>query len=139
MGKSVAAATFCPGQPLSLPGDEMNSSSNQRELRIAKTEALFRDVNERIAETSERFDSDAGVFMCECADPACAQRFEVSLAEYEDVRKDPTTFVLNPDHVTPDVETIIRHGRGYAVVRKFDAVVSRIVKKLDPRARPEPA
>ena len=32
-----------------------------RELKIAKTEALFRDVNERIAETSERFDCDEAV------------------------------------------------------------------------------
>ena len=28
------------------------------EQRRAKTEALFRDVNERIAETAERFDAD---------------------------------------------------------------------------------
>jgi hypothetical protein len=43
-----------------------------QEERIAKTEALFRNVNERIAEASERFDNgeaDEGAFLCECADP----------------------------------------------------------------------
>jgi hypothetical protein len=117
----------------------MSSDHNKREIQIAKTEALFRDVNERIAETSERFDSDEAYFMCECGDPACAERLEVPLTEYEEVRQDPTTFVLNPDHVIPDVETVIRRRGRYAVVRKFDVVVSRMVRKLDPRARFRPA
>jgi len=110
-----------------------------REERIAKVEALFRDVNERIAEASERFESDDAEFMCECADPACAERLEVPLDEYEEVRDDATTFVLDPDHIRPDVEKIVHRRRGYAVVKKVDAAVARIVRKLDPRTRPEPA
>ena len=117
----------------------MEATNHAREMQIAKTEALFRDVNERIAETSERFDTDEAHFMCECADSKCAERLEVPLAEYEEVREDPTTFVLNPEHVTADVETIVEQRQGYAVVRKFDAVVARMVRKLDPRARAEPA
>jgi hypothetical protein len=108
-----------------------------REERIAKTESLFRSVNERIAEASERFDAgdnDDGEFMCECADPSCAERLEVPLDEYEEVREDATTFVLDPDHVRPEIERIVRHGRGYAVVKKVDAVAARIVRKLDPRS-----
>lgn len=108
----------------------------EREVQIAKTESLFRDVNERIAETSERFESEDAEFMCECADPACAERLEVPLDEYEQVREDATTFVLNPDHIRPDVERIVQRRRGYAVVKKVDAVVASIVRKLDPRAEP---
>jgi hypothetical protein len=107
--------------------------------RIAKTESLFRSVNERIAEASERFDAgDNGEreFMCECADAGCAERLEVPLDEYEQVREDATTFVLDPDHVEPEIERVVRHGPGYAVVRKVDAVAARIVRKLDPRAEP---
>jgi hypothetical protein len=117
----------------------MEVGNHTREIQIAKTEALFRDVNERIAETSGRFDTDEAQFMCECADSKCAERLEVPLTEYEEVREDPTTFVVNPEHVTADVETIVRHREGYAVVRKFDAVVARMVRRLDPRARAEPA
>jgi hypothetical protein len=106
----------------------------ERELKIAKTESLFRDVNERIAETSERFDSDEAEFMCECADPACAERLEVPLEAYEDVRSDATTFILNPEHVEPDVEQIVRRRSGYAVVQKIDDAVARIVRQLNPRA-----
>ena len=104
--------------------------------RIAKTEALFRDVNERIAEASERFDANEAEVMCECADPACAERFEVPLEEYERVRDDATHFLLLPEHVEPEVERIVEKRRRYAVVEKFDRVVARIVRQLDPRAEP---
>jgi hypothetical protein len=104
--------------------------------RIAKTESLFRDVNERIAEASERFDSDEAEFMCECADPACAERLEVPLAEYEQVRKNGTTFLLNPSHVEPEVERVVARRRGYAIVQKVDAVVAKIAKQLNPRTEP---
>jgi hypothetical protein len=107
-----------------------------REVRIAKTEALFRDVNERIAEASERFDSNEAEFMCECADAACAERLEVPLAEYEQVREDATTFLLSPSHVRPDVERIVGHRRGYAIVKKMNSAVATIVRRLDPRAEP---
>jgi hypothetical protein len=104
--------------------------------RIAKTEALFRDVNERIAEASERFDTEEAEFMCECADPGCAERLEVPLEEYEAVRADATTFLLKPDHVDPKVEQIVSRRRGYAIVQKVDKAVARIVRRLDPRAQP---
>jgi hypothetical protein len=109
------------------------------EERVAKTESLFRNVNERIAEASERFDNSEaydGSFLCECADPGCVERLEVPLDEYEQVRDDATTFVLDPDHVRPDIERIVRRRRGYAVVKKVNAAAARIVRKLDPRAEP---
>jgi hypothetical protein len=108
----------------------------EREERIAKTESLFRDVNERIAEASERFDSDDLEVMCECGDADCAERLEVPVEEYEQVRDDATTFVLTPEHIKPDVETIVREGSGYAVVEKIDAGMRRIVRQLNPRAEP---
>ena len=109
-----------------------------RAERIAKTEALFRSVNERIAEASVRFDNGDAVdaeFLCECGDPACSERLEVPLEEYEQVREDATTFVLDPEHIEPDVEKIVSRRSEYAIVKKVDAVVARIVRMLDPRAQ----
>ncbi len=57
-------------------------------------------------------------------------------AREERMREDATTFVLDPDHVEPDVEKVVRRRRDYAVVKKVDAIVARIVRKLDPRADP---
>jgi hypothetical protein len=109
---------------------------DKREVKIAKTESLFRDVNERIAEASERFDSEEAEFMCECADPGCAERLEVPLEEYEQVREDGTTFLLDPGHIEPDVEKVVEEREGYAVVRKIDTAVAKIARQLDPRTEP---
>ena len=53
----------------------------EREVRIAHTEALFRDVNERIAESADRFNARDAEFVCECADPACAERVPATNAD----------------------------------------------------------
>ena len=50
-------------------------------VKRARTEALFRDVNERIAESAQRFEAEATQFVCECADPHCTHRLEVTLDE----------------------------------------------------------
>ena len=102
--------------------------------RIAKTEALFRNVNEEIRTASRRFGSEAEDFVCECGDPACTEHIRVPLPEYERVRQDATQFVVQPGHVIGPAEREIRRGRGYAVIEKLDRVVARIVKRLDPRA-----
>lgn len=105
-------------------------------VRIGKTESLFRDVNERIAETSERFAADEAEFMCECADPSCAERLEVPLTEYESVREDATTFLHKPEHIDPEVEQVVGRRNGYAIVQKVDGVVAGVVRRLNPRAQP---
>ena len=114
-------------------GSIVMRSVTESDVRMAKTEALFRDVNERIAEASERFDAEEAEFMCECGDPACADRLEVPLEEYEEVRSDATTFVLDPDHVEPRIERVVEHRKGYAVVKKFNETVAAWVRRLDPR------
>jgi hypothetical protein len=102
--------------------------------KIARNEALFREVNERIAETAERFDADEASFVCECADPACTERVDVTLEEYERVRSDGATFLLVPGHEDERVESVIELGDGHAVVEKQDPVVALLARKLNPRA-----
>jgi hypothetical protein len=106
-----------------------------RKERIAKTEALFRNVNEGIAEASERFDGDETYFICECGDPYCTHRIEVPLREYERVREDPARFVVQPGHVKEDVEQVVKRRRGYAVIEKVDQAVRAVVRRLNPRPR----
>ena len=108
---------------------------SQSEERVARVEALFRDVNERIAEASQLFDAGEAEFMCECADAACTERLEVPLDEYEQVREEPTQFLLDAGHVKPAIERVVQHRRGYAVVEKLGRV-ARLARRLDPRAEP---
>lgn len=106
------------------------------QARIARTEALFRNVNERIAESAERFDSDNTEFVCECADQACTDRVEATLDEYQKVRADATRFLLRPGHEDTRVERVVeRRGTRHAVVEKFDRLVAQTVRRLNPRAQ----
>jgi hypothetical protein len=107
--------------------------------RRAVNEALFRDVNERIAESADRFGADKTEFVCECADPNCTDRVPATLAEYERVRAKPTTFLLAPGHDQPDIERVVSERRRFHVVEKVQAAVRRTVIRLDPRRRSAPA
>lgn len=104
------------------------------EVKRARTEALFRDVNERIAESAQRFDADSTEFVCECADPGCTNRLEATLDEYEQVREDGTTFMLTPGHAHHDIERLV-HDRGrFHIVEKIQRSVRETVQRLNPRA-----
>jgi hypothetical protein len=100
----------------------------------ATTESVFRNVNERIAETAERFDSDFAEFVCECGDRACTHRVEAPLVKYEQVRQNGTHFLLVPGHEDEEIERVIEQKRRYAVVEKFERTVAATVRRLNPRS-----
>lgn len=103
------------------------------EIAAARTEAIFREVNEAIARTAESFEASEADFVCECADPDCAHRVTASLESYERVRSDGTHFLLLPGHDVPNVERVIARTPGYWVVEKFSEVLSRNVRRFNPR------
>lgn len=105
-------------------------------VKRARTEALFRDVNERIAESAERFDAPSTQFVCECADPSCTHRLQATLNEYEQVRSDGATFMLVPGHEHADIERIVDRRRRFNVVEKVHETVRETVRRLNPRANP---
>ena len=105
-------------------------------VEIARTESFFRAVNEGIAEALERFESTEAEFLCECGDPHCTHRIEVSLDDYEAVREHPTRFLVRRGHVVPEVEEVVRRRRRYAIVEKVDRIAARIVRRLNPRTTP---
>jgi len=106
------------------------------EVKRARTEALFRDVNERIAESAQRFEAESTQFVCECADPNCTHRLEATLDEYEDVRADGATFLLAPGHAHKDIERVLEDRGRFHVVEKVQKTVRRTVQRLNPRAEP---
>jgi len=103
------------------------------EVKRAHTEALFRDVNERIAQSAERFDAERTQFVCECADPGCTNRLEASLEEYEEVRADGATFMLTPGHAHDDIERVVKDRGRFHIVEKMQKTVRATVQRLDPR------
>ena len=100
---------------------------------LAETEASFRETNEAIARTAERFGVQEPEFLCECADPSCVHRVAASLEAYEEVRSDSTRFIVEPGHERPEIEKVVGAGDDYRVVEKTGGLMRAIVRHLDPR------
>jgi hypothetical protein len=96
--------------------------STRREFdphEIGERQSLFREVNERIGELAEGFDMrDALTILCECGNPDCSEKIELSEAEYERLRLIPTRFAVLPGHDIPAVERVVEENERFAVVEK---------------------
>ena len=104
---------------------------SRREDRIARNEALFREVNERVKALTP---SEGGIeFICECGYEECIERVALTSEEYERVRSDPVEFFVKRGHEIPDVEEVVEAHDRYLLVRKH--VEERdIARQTDPRA-----
>lgn len=115
----------------------MESARDQRDERLGLNEALFRDVNERLEELGESFGvgNERTDFICECGNPGCTERISMTLADYEQVRADPTHFAVRPGHVEEEIEVVVFENERFFVVEKRDPDSVRVVERLDPRSR----
>jgi hypothetical protein len=105
-----------------------------RQQRVARNEALFRQVNERIRQVNEPLDPDERTdFLCECGDDDCTAPVSLTLAEYEEIRSTPTHFVVAHGHGTIDVERVVEKNERYSVVEKFRGEAERVALETDPR------
>jgi hypothetical protein len=108
---------------------------DERERRVGRNEALFREVNERIERVTEAMQvtTERLAILCECADQSCTATLEVSLPEYERVRGDSMLFFVRPGHELAAVEDVIERQDEYDVVRKKTGEPADIARELDPR------
>ena len=101
----------------------MDSDSQQeREIRAARNQSLFRAVNERMAQLNAAVGSLTGVYSiaCECADTECLATIELTPEAYEAVRSEPRRFAVLADHVIPEVERVVEVSDNYVVVEKLN-------------------
>jgi hypothetical protein len=109
----------------------------QRRERLARNEAVFREVNERIEKLTLEGEwlgeSESLDVLCECGNSDCAEPLRLSISEYERVRQEPTDFLVAHGHVIPDIEKVIATGPGYEVVRKI-AGEGALARETDPRS-----
>lgn len=107
---------------------------DERLERAAQNESTFRLVNEQLQNLASTFElvSQRGVFICECADLACIERVEMTMAQYEDMRADPNRFVVVLGHEAADAEDVVSLAEGFLLVSKR-GVAEEIVRQTDPR------
>jgi hypothetical protein len=108
---------------------------DDRQRKIGRNEALFREVNDRIQRVSESLNLTAETMsiLCECGNDSCGESIEVSVPEYERVRAEPELFFVRPGHALTDVEHVVEHRDDYDVVRKKDGPPAELARELDPR------
>jgi hypothetical protein len=91
-------------------------------VRAGEVEALFREVNERVRELNEMLEPvvEYGSWTCECSDPSCLTRIDMTQAEYAELRNQATHFAIMPDeqHFDPAAETLVRKTDRFWVVEK---------------------
>lgn len=92
-----------------------------REKRLGLNEAVFREVNDRIAGLAKffRVGSPGPLdLVCECRNATCVQRIVMSRDDYETLRRSATHFALYPGHADLEIERVISSYPGYEIVEK---------------------
>jgi hypothetical protein len=108
---------------------------DERAARLAHNEARFREINERVERDLEPLveaQDELLPFVCECGRPRCTQAIELTVTEYESVRRDSRQFVIVSGHEIRDVEDVVELTDRYAVVRKHPEAWD-IAERTDPR------
>jgi hypothetical protein len=99
--------------------------------RFARNEAIFREVNERVADV---MDSQARMtnYLCECGNLDCVEEISLTDAEYMKLRSNAATFAVVPGHALEDVETVIEETDRFHVVEKHPRETA-IAEATDPQ------
>ena len=110
-----------------------DSHHQEREVRAARNQALFRAVNEKMRKLNDDVASPTGNFTiaCECADTSCLEMIEMIPGDYLAMRSEPRHFVVLPGHVLTEVETVVRKGDSYVVVAKVETA-AKVAEALAP-------
>ncbi len=109
------------------------AQDDELQVRTARNEAIFRDVNEALRAGHWPGEEHSPIaFRCECGELGCSRMIELTAREYERIRDHPRRFFVAPDHQLPGVETVVeRHGT-YLVVEKEEKA-GRVAEATDPR------
>jgi hypothetical protein len=105
---------------MSWPGGD-DEHIDDRERRVIRNEALFREVNERIEDVSEDVSRANFIeFLCECGEELCVERIELTREEYEQIRS------------VSDFERVIDRRDRYVVIDKVGQA-EQVAERTDPR------
>src|SRR5436305_10162856 len=95
----------------------------ERVRRIGLNQAVYRTVNDRVEGIAATLKTGPAqlLLVCECGDISCDEQIELSRADYEPVRSDSSPFAVVPGHAADSIESVIRRGPRFELVRKKPA------------------
>lgn len=113
-------ARSCPvcSSPL-VVSETTHDSRPQLDVRIAENENKARSFNEMLGRDDRgRGTDELAEFLCECGNPDCSQTVEMPIAEYQEVRRNPKSFVVALGHEAGNIEVVVEQRPTYTVVEK---------------------
>jgi hypothetical protein len=106
---------------------------DERSVRLAKNEAIFRAGNESIDKAAGGRVEKAP-YLCECGEKSCLARVDLTQAEYEAVRAHPARFFVVPGHQDLTAgEVVVEQRPRFTLVEKRGEE-RELVERADPRA-----
>jgi hypothetical protein len=114
--------------------EKRSSAMGFREERIAKNEAVVREINELIQPSHEPASRSSFMhIVCECGYEECDSIIALTEEEYERIRKDPRQFCVIEEHVIQDIEAIVEDNDRFAIVAKRQGTPAEVAIRTDPR------
>jgi hypothetical protein len=114
----------------------MTETAAEHAGRGARTQSLFRDINERVKDINEAFSVvvPLGDWICECFRQDCSERIPLTLDEYEQTRAAPVRFAVAPSdhHVDFLIEDVVDRNERYWLVEKT-GLAAELAQRVDPR------
>lgn len=89
--------------------------------RLIENEVIFRSVNQNIQEFMDEKTNSTGLmpFYCECSEPNCVERIEMTTEEYAKIHENKKWFITKPKHQFFMIEKVIKKTQNYQIVEKY--------------------
>jgi hypothetical protein len=106
--------------PVYRPPERETKNRAVRDDLRAENQMLFRHGNEVLRKAVEDRVAEAQrvPFLCECADPFCEGRVELTLEEYRSIRAQESHFAIVPGHPGVEGERIVEEHEGFHIAEK---------------------
>lgn len=111
----------------------MPANDDDLERRLSRNQVLYRRVNEAIERGLWPGEGDQPVrFRCECARMNCNATIEMTVPDYEAVRRNPRHFLLRQGHELAELDFVVARGAEYVVAEKRGSG-GAVAERSDPR------
>ncbi len=96
--------------------------------QTARMQALLREVNQNIRSVNDTFGPPTTIqLLCECGN-GCFALITMTPGEYEQLRANPTQFLVEPSHHRPEVDRVVAEQEGWLTVEAV-GIAAEIVRR----------